>query len=297
MLNPAFKSFTRSAILIIIVILGLNLVLSAQNKARAEVSNYGYLENNQNPGFKRETTTALKRKTPSKTISRRKQKLTGLQEQARLYRKRGLELQSIGDLENATVFYQKAIELDPAYAAVYNDLGVIYEAQGWQDRAEDSYLKAINIDPDYLSPYSNLALLYENKRQLQEAAFFWKRRAELGEPGDPWTDKASKRLEDINLVLGKTTDASYREQEVLNFMQDVSDNLAALKKKPEPPFKKIQEDNADIARHYFNKAKQSYEKADYDVALRQALQAQELDPTNKNVAMFIEELQRRLLSR
>jgi hypothetical protein len=199
------------------------------------------------------------------------------------------------------VFYQKAVELDPEYPVPYNDLGIVYEAKGWNDRAESSYLQAINIDPDYLSPYSNLALLYENKHKLDEAAFFWKKRAELGQPDDPWTQRALSRFEDIYLVLGKKPDISFREQEILEFMQDVSTNLSALKEgkkeKETKPYKKVEQDNRQISADYFNKAKQSYEKGDYVTALKQATEAQQLDPSNKKVNAFVDELERRLLSR
>lgn len=296
MLNPAFKSISKNIILIIIFLSGLNPVLSAQDTAQTNTGNQGYLENNDIPEVKKGT-AIISRPGLSEAIPHRKAKLTDLQRQARLYRNQGFELQSINDLESATAFYQKAIELDPAYAGAYNDLGVIYEAKGWIDRAEESYLKAIQIDPNYLSPYSNLALLYENKHKLDEAAFFWKKRAELGQPDDPWTQRAESRFEDIYLVLGKRPDVSFREQEILEFMQDVSANLSALKKEDTKPYKKVKQDNRDIARDYFNRAKQSYEKGDYVTALKQASEAQQLDPSNKNVNMFIDELERRLLSR
>ncbi|MDD5097631.1 MAG: tetratricopeptide repeat protein, partial [Candidatus Omnitrophica bacterium] len=104
----------------------------------------------------------------------------GLQEQARKYREAGLEYQSTGNLPEAMSLYQKAIAIDPTYPDPYNDLGVVYEAAGFNDRAEESYLKALKIDPNYLSAYSNLAFFYENKRDLEKAAFFWQKRADLG---------------------------------------------------------------------------------------------------------------------
>ncbi len=296
MLNPAFKSIAKNTILGIILVFGLSPALSAQDTAKTPTGNAGYLEKNDIPESTKKTAIGYEESAPGPAF-RRKEKLSDLQEQARIYRNQGGQLQSRGDLDDAMAFYQKAVEVDPAYAAVYNDLGVIYEAKGWVDRAEDSYLKAINADPNYLSPYSNLALLYENKHQLDQAAFFWEKRAELGRPDDPWTQKAMSRLEDIRLVLGQRPDVSSREEEILTFMQDVSANLSALKKQDNQPYKKVEQDNRDIAKDYFNKAKISYEKGDYVTALKQASEAQQIDPSNRNVDRFIEELQRRLLSK
>jgi Flp pilus assembly protein TadD len=127
--------------------------------------------------------------------------LSALQKQARLYRDQGHVLQQRGEFDSALDFYRKAIELDPSYAVVYNDLGTIYDARGLIDLAEQSYLKAIKLDKNFLSPYSNLAFIYENKRDLEKAAFYWKKRIELGSPQDFWTQKAIARLEDLNQVV------------------------------------------------------------------------------------------------
>ncbi|MDD5196154.1 MAG: tetratricopeptide repeat protein [Candidatus Omnitrophica bacterium] len=156
-----------------------------------------------------------------KVIKKKKEELTSLQKQAQLYRNEGLKSQNLGDLETALKLYQKAAGIDPEYAVVHNDLGVIYESQGDLERAEESYLRAIEIDPSYESAYSNLALLYEDRRDLQKAAYFWKKRVELGNPNDLWTWKAEKRLKDINLILFGKSAIPVQEKDVNTLMQDV----------------------------------------------------------------------------
>lgn len=210
------------------------------------------------------------------------QQLSVLQRQARFYRQEGFRLQGMGDLEGAMSLYQKAIELDPAYAVVYNDIGVIYEAKELFERAEESYLKSIKIQPKYLSAYSNLALLYENKRDLQNAYFYWKKRAELGLPDDHWTQKAKQRLGDINLALG----VEPQEQESISLIEDVANEKNIL----------LQDDKAQALR-YFEKAKRSYKKGDLPQAIKEALDGQQLDPSNQEIEEFIEKAQLRALSR
>lgn len=213
--------------------------------------------------------------------------LSELQKQARAYRNQGFGLQRIGDLEGAMSLYQKAIELDPAYAVAYNDLGIIYEAKGDLEKAEQNYLKAITVDPDYLSAYSNLALLYENKRELNKAILYWEKRAELGSDDDPWTEKARQRLNDIHLVQeGLRFNLDSREQEVIDLVKDVLDEKSVLR-----------EDDTAQAKKYFEKARQSYNRQDYATARKEALDAQALDPANKEIEKFIEEVQRKALSR
>ncbi|MDO8661996.1 MAG: tetratricopeptide repeat protein [Candidatus Omnitrophota bacterium] len=157
--------------------------------------------------------------------------LTSLQEQARLYRVEGVKFQDAGDLDSALTLYQKAVELDPVYAVVCNDLGIIYEAQGQLDRAEDSYLQALKIDPRFLGVYTNLAFLYEDKRDLDKAVYYWKKRAELGDPDDPWTMRAEQRLKDVRLVLSQNPMTDVREKKVNDLAREVGNHLAREKAK------------------------------------------------------------------
>ncbi|MBU4342655.1 MAG: tetratricopeptide repeat protein [Candidatus Omnitrophica bacterium] len=123
-----------------------------------------------------------------------------LRDEAVSYREKGYEVQKTGDINTAMVWYQKAVELDPEYAAPHNDLGILFETKGWLDRAEAEYQKSIILDPNYGKAHTNLALLYERKGELEKAAFHWMRRYKLGSPGDAWTDEARQRLEKLGLI-------------------------------------------------------------------------------------------------
>lgn len=216
----------------------------------------------------------------------KQEELNVLESQARAYRQDGIKAQDMGDLDSAMKLYQKAIELDPSYAVAYNDLGVIYEAKGMTDRAEESYLKAIKTDPYYLSTYTNLALLYEEKRELNKAAYCWKKRAELGDLQDPWTQKARQRFSDIRLSLSPRPVQDSREQDVIKMMKDIANEKYIMR-----------HDDKMLARRHFDKAKDSYAKDDYATAVKQALDAYHLDPENKDIKEFIERTQHRALTR
>jgi len=209
-----------------------------------------------------------------------------LQEQAKKYREAGLENQNIGNLPLAMSLYQKAIAIDPTYAAAYNDLGVVYEAIGFPEMAEENYLKSLRVDPDYLSACTNLALLYENKRDLEMAALYWNKRVELGSFDDPWTQKAINRLKDIRIVLSNQPITDAREEDVLSLMKDVSVYKAVINK-----------DNKALAQDHFQKAKLSYNKGDLATAIKEALDAQYLDQDNPEIEPFIEKAASRALSR
>lgn len=206
--------------------------------------------------------------------------------QARNYRQAGVESQRIGNLPEAMSLYQKAITLDSGYADAYNDLGVVYEALGYPGRAEENYLKALQIDPAYLSGYTNLALLYESQRNLEKAAFYWAKRAQLGFADDPWTQKAASRLKDVRIALSKQPIADLREEEVLGLMKEVASNKTTYNK-----------DDKTLAMDHFQKAKESFKKGDLATAIKEALDAQNLDQDNPEIEAFIEKTELRALSR
>ncbi|MBU0503327.1 MAG: hypothetical protein KKG43_02940 [Candidatus Omnitrophica bacterium] len=187
-----------------------------------------------------------------------------LKEQSRIYRQQGMELQKRDDYSGANMFYQKAVELDPGYAAVYNDLGVMSEAEGFIDRAEQFYLMALKLDPKYLSPYSNLALIYEEKRDLPRAGFYWKKRWELGLESDPWTNKAKSRFFDLMLVAPAIKQA-YIDEETLRLNKDAAAYLKIKKEEEKLDYQK-----------FLKSANNLYRSGDYNKALEEVNKAQEI---------------------
>ncbi len=231
------------------------------------------------------TMTAQVRESNAGVFGEESVDLTELQKQARLYRNQGFQYQSSGDLERALAFYQKAVQLDPAYAVVYNDLGVSFETKGQPEKAEELYLKTIHIDPYYLSAYSNLASLAENKGDFEKAAYYWHKRytvgKELGLERDAWTIKAKERLEQIGLTQG-----GYNEYQLIDFMREVARQK-----------QKARTQNSALAQAYMDKAKIYYIKGDYVTALKEAVNAQQLDPSDQDIDEFIDKTQIRLFSR
>ncbi|HEY7791369.1 MAG TPA: tetratricopeptide repeat protein [Vicinamibacterales bacterium] len=53
------------------------------------------------------------------------------------------------DLWREAIFrWQKAVEIDPTYAAAFNDLAIGYEHEGMPDKARQAYEKALKLDAD-----------------------------------------------------------------------------------------------------------------------------------------------------
>ena len=61
--------------------------------------------------------------------------------------------------------YNKAIELDPDDAIVYNNRGLLYKAQKKEDLALADFNKAIELNPKYVTAYTNRGSLYSDQKK------------------------------------------------------------------------------------------------------------------------------------
>ena len=60
----------------------------------------------------------------------------------------GISVAQKGLWKEAAFRWEKAVEIDPSYAAAWNNLGIAYEQQGQFDEAKKAYDKAIKLDPN-----------------------------------------------------------------------------------------------------------------------------------------------------
>jgi superkiller protein 3 len=270
----------RLAAALFISLSAITYLFSQIGKLEA-ADNHGYVESRDIPESASEPVVAEK-SLIRQPVPLKEEGLTVIQKQSRAYRQDGLEAQRLGNLDTAMASYQKAIELDPGYAVAYNDLGVVYEAKGLPARAEESYLKSVQIDPNYLSAYSNLALFYENKRDLNKAVSYWNKRVELGFPGDPWTEKAKKRLEDLAEVIPELKQKVVEEQ------------ILDLSKKVEQEKQNRKLEESREAKRLLESAAKLEKKSHYQQALAEAEKAVALDPQNKEALAMIEGIKAKL---
>lgn len=206
-----------------------------------------------------------------------------LKESAIEYRQKGYEAQAAGMLGEALIFYQKAIQIDPMQAPVYNDIGVIYEMQGEVERAEQAYFMSANIDPAYAKAYFNLAQLYEGEGDLLRASEQWIKVTEASDREDPMVQKAESRIYEIGKLypeVGK----KYLQSQISLLGRD----MAWFKQRIAP-------DSKALAQYYIENARGFAKKRDNLKALRLYLDAKQLDPQNDQIDSLIEETQRKVL--
>ena len=80
----------------------------------------------------------------------------------------GINVAQRGLWREAIYRWEKAVELDPKYAAAFNDLGIAYEHEGQLDKARRAYEKALTLDPNNAQIRQNYDLFKEiNDRAVQ----------------------------------------------------------------------------------------------------------------------------------
>jgi Tfp pilus assembly protein PilF len=73
----------------------------------------------------------------------------------------GVDVAQRGLWREAIYRWERAIELDPTYAAALNNLAVAYEHEGQFDKARQTYEKAIAIEPNNVQIKQNYDLFKE----------------------------------------------------------------------------------------------------------------------------------------
>jgi type IV pilus assembly protein PilF len=81
----------------------------------------------------------------------------------------GINVAQRGLWREAIYRWEKAAELDPTYAAAFNDLAIAYEHEGQLDKARKAYEKAIELDPNNTQVRQNYELFKEINDRTSQA--------------------------------------------------------------------------------------------------------------------------------
>src|SRR5712691_5301920 len=73
----------------------------------------------------------------------------------------GINVAQRGLWREAIYRWEKAIEIDPTYAAAHNDLAIAYEHEGQLEKARKAYEKALELDPNSSQVRQNYELFKE----------------------------------------------------------------------------------------------------------------------------------------
>ena len=73
----------------------------------------------------------------------------------------GIDAAKAGLWREATYRWERAVELDPSYAAAFNNLAIAYEQAGQFEKAKQAYQKAAELDPKNTYIKQNIDLFKE----------------------------------------------------------------------------------------------------------------------------------------
>jgi Flp pilus assembly protein TadD len=73
----------------------------------------------------------------------------------------GISVAQRGLWREAIYRWEKAVEIDPTYAAAHNDLAIAYEHEGQLDKARRAYEKALDLEPNNIQIRQNFDLFKE----------------------------------------------------------------------------------------------------------------------------------------
>jgi tetratricopeptide (TPR) repeat protein len=83
---------------------------------------------------------------------------------------RGMDALKKKKTDDAVKNFEKAVELYPAYAAAWHELGKLQEEANHPDAARKSFSAAIQADPKFTNPYLELAVMALHEKQWQEVS-------------------------------------------------------------------------------------------------------------------------------
>lgn len=79
----------------------------------------------------------------------------------------GITVAQRGLWREAIYRWERASDLDPDYAAAWNNLGIAYEHEGQFDKAREAYEMALDLEPNNLMIQQNYDLFREINDRIQ----------------------------------------------------------------------------------------------------------------------------------
>ncbi len=95
--------------------------------------------------------------------------------------------------DRAETLYRLATETDPGYVLAFFDLGNVLDELQRMDESIVAYRRAIALAPRYADAHYNLALAHERKGQRRPALRHWQAYIRLDKSG-PWADHARSQI-------------------------------------------------------------------------------------------------------
>jgi tetratricopeptide (TPR) repeat protein len=152
-----------------------------------------------------------------------------------------------GSVDEAIVHYQKALEINPDYAEAHYNLGYALLKMGNVDEAIAHLQKALQINPDYAEAHNNLGYALIQKGRVDEATAHFQKALQI----NPDYADAHNNLGNILLEKGSVDEAIIHFQKALQIKPDFAEAHKNLS------IALLQKGRVDEAIPHFQKAPQN----------------------------------------
>ena len=121
-----------------------------------------------------------------------------------IYNLLGLILVAQNKIDQAAECYEKGIKINPNFAEIYNNLGLLYiNNKSDVKKAENCYKKAISLNPKIPEPYNNLGTLYKSLDKFDEAIDCYQKALTI----NPKFTHAYHNLGNVYITIGNFSEA------------------------------------------------------------------------------------------
>jgi tetratricopeptide (TPR) repeat protein len=93
----------------------------------------------------------------------------------------------------AEELYRRATEADPSYVLGFFDLGNVLDELQRPEESIAAYTRAVTLSPRYADAHYNLALAYERQQECRKALRHWQAYVKLDHSG-PWAEHAQAQI-------------------------------------------------------------------------------------------------------
>ena len=199
----------------------------------------------------------------------------------------GFALDERGQIDEAIVSLQKALEINPDYDVAHNDLGLSLLKKGRRDEATAHFLRALEINPNYASAHCNLGsdflrqghvanALVEFQKALQIAPNYVEAHYNLG------TALLSEgRLDEAISEFQRTLEIDPRHAKAHNNLGNAF-NRAGRPDEAFVQFQKAVESDPTVAEAHYNLGNAFVKRGQLGEAITQFQDAVQLNPRDAN---------------
>jgi protein O-mannosyl-transferase len=106
-----------------------------------------------------------------------------------------------GQIDEAITYYERAVELDPNYVQVHNNLGALLRQKGQFDRAIMHYEQALRAEPGHFAAEFNLGNVLFQAGRFREAKFHYQQALELAPADHPRAREIPARIAECDALL------------------------------------------------------------------------------------------------